>query len=92
VQERLGLCPKPCQGALPLGSPPKAEPLESISFRKGVGFPVHRRDKCEAAPTPFLKLRVLRAKPLAEVQEAAPPGGVWGRAPAFPRTSTILTP
>lgn len=92
VPQRPGLRPAPHQGALPLGTPPKAEPLESISFRMGVGCRGHGREQSRAAPTPILKLRVLRAKPLAEVQEAVPPGGVRGNAPAFPATGTPLTP
>ena len=95
-EARLGLRPRPRQGALPL-TPPRGGALGTPDWEcgegkgawgQGAGAVGRDRRHRRPAPTPPSPPHtpshgVQRPLPLVGVQGAKPPGGVWGEAPAF---------
>src|SRR3954467_10825135 len=83
-QVRSGLRPETRQGALPPGSPPKAEPLESTWF--GAGRRPYRVGATSVSgPLPTPNKTGPKGLPLARFEGAELLGGVRGEPPILPR-------
>jgi hypothetical protein len=78
----MGVMSEQGRGALPLGPSPKAQPLESTSFRQGEGAASRSHPIWPGSPSPCLKLQGSKGRALS---------GVEGQSPS-PCLSTTPTP
>jgi len=90
--KRRGFTPDPTKGLCPIGSPPRAPPLEPFILPGEQEGPT-RTSQRHSRPLlfPWQWTDCKGPRPLTEVQEAEPPGGSEGGALALPHAQALST-